>query len=230
MAPEGRYLAVLPGSRGSELQRQAEPFLRAAALFRRAHPTFELLIPHASTRTAETMQRLWQQEIANAPDAAGDDRPSAEELRGLRAVSHEFAGQSHAVLAAADLVMLASGTATLEAMLAKKPMVVGYRIAPLTHFIVKRMGLLKVDRYSLPNMLADGDLVDECMQNDCRGEVLAARLRALWEDPARRAALQPVYRQLHQTLLPPEHDAAARALMELLNANDRHGPVPTAHP
>lgn len=76
-------------------------------------------------------------------------------------------GQAHQVMIASDQILLASGTAALEAMLAKRPMVVAYKIAPLTHFIVKKLGILKVDRYSLPNVLAGEPIVPELMQHDC---------------------------------------------------------------
>jgi lipid-A-disaccharide synthase len=114
---------------------------------------------------------------------------------------------------AADAVLLASGTAALEAMLAKRPMVVAYRLAALTHWIVKGLGLLKVDRYSLPNHLAGRDLVPEFMQDQCTPEALADALRK----PLRERRMDPVllaeYQRLHATLRGPDnHDAAAAVL------------------
>jgi lipid-A-disaccharide synthase len=106
------------------------------------------------------------------------------------------------------VILLASGTATLEAMLAKRPMVVGYRIAPLTHAIVKGMGMLKVDRYALPNVLAGDTLVPELMQDDCTPEKLAGAVLHWLRDPAAVAALQPRFRELHVQL---RRDASARA-------------------
>jgi lipid-A-disaccharide synthase len=111
-------------------------------------------------------------------------------------------------MAASDVVLLASGTATLEAMLAKRPMVVGYRIAPLTHAIVKGMGMLKVDRYALPNVLAGDTLVPELMQDDCTPGKLADAVLHWLHDPAAVAALQPRFRELHVQL---RRDASARA-------------------
>jgi len=115
-----------------------------------------------------------------------------------------------------DVAAVYSGTAALEALLAKRPMVVGYRIAPLTHFIVKRFGLLKVDRYSLPNVLANVRLVPELMQNDCTPEKLAAALLPYFTDPSVEAALQPRYRSIHESLRRNASVEAANAVAELL--------------
>lgn len=112
-------------------------------------------------------------------------------------------GRSHAAMIAADAILLASGTAALEAMLAKRPMVVAYRLAALTYRIVKGFGLLKVERYSLPNHLAGREIVPELMQERCTPQALAeslaqtlagasnrtraaGRIRALASDAARR--------------------------------------------
>jgi len=126
---EGPVLAVLPGSRLGEITRLGAIFAAAVARLRHAHPGL----------------------IAIAPMASPGCRAAFEPLAGgIRLLD----GRAHEAMVAADAVLLASGTAALEAMLAKWPMVVGYRIAPLTHFIVKRLGLLKTDHYSLPNVLA----------------------------------------------------------------------------
>ena len=83
---------------------------------------------------------------------------------------------------ASDVVLLASGTAALEAMLAKRPMVVGYRISALTYRLVMGLGLMKVNRYSLPNVLANEPIVPELMQDDCTPEKLAAAVQAWFDD------------------------------------------------
>src|SRR3546814_6328790 len=102
-------------------------------------------------------------------------------------------------MVAADVVLLAPGTATLEAMLAKRPMVVGYRIAPLTHAIVKGMGMLKVDRYALPNVLAGADLAPELMQADCTPDKLAEAVLGWFRNPDSVASLQARYRDRKST-------------------------------
>jgi lipid-A-disaccharide synthase len=123
-------------------------------------------------------------------------------------------GQSHIAMIAADAVLLASGTAALEAMLAKRPMVVAYRLARLTYWIVKGLGLLKVDRYSLPNHLAGGELVPELMQNDCTPEALAATLRGPLLDRRIDATLLAEYRRQHQLLRGDAHANAAAAVID----------------
>src|SRR3546814_11579589 len=85
-------------------------------------------------------------------------------------------------------------------MLAKRPMVVGYRIAPLTHAIVKGMGMLKVDRYALPNVLAGADLAPELMQADCTPDKLAEAVLGWFRNPDSVASLQARYREIHEEL------------------------------
>jgi lipid-A-disaccharide synthase len=111
-------------------------------------------------------------------------------------------------MAAADVVLLASGTATLEAMLSKRPMVVGYRVSPLTYRIVRALGLLKVDRYALPNVLAGKDLAPELIQDECTPDRLAAAVLHWLRSPGAVAALEPEYLALHERL---RCDASARA-------------------
>ena len=117
-------------------------------------------------------------------------------------------------MAAADVVLLASGTATLEGMLAKRPMVVAYKVAPLTHAIVKRLGLLKVDRYALPNVLAGDDVVPELMQDDCTPRALADAVLAWFRDATAREALAPRFRDLHRQLRRDASQAAAAAIAD----------------
>jgi lipid-A-disaccharide synthase len=117
---------------------------------------------------------------------------------------------------ASDAVLLASGTAALEALLAHRPMVVGYRVAPLTHFIARRLGLLKIDRVSLPNVLADAPLVPELLQDDCTPDKLAAALLPYFRDPAAAAALEPHFRTIHALLRRDADHQAADAIACLL--------------
>lgn len=195
-------LAVLPGSRLGEIRRLAEPFLRAAMRVAQRRPGLQVVVP-----------------AANAACRAALDAHVA--ALGCASLARILDGNAATAMVAADAVLVASGTATLEALLAKRPMVVGYRIAPLTHALVKGLGMLKVDRYSLPNALArsllDIDtLVPELMQHDCTPERLAAGVLDWLDHPERVAALLPRYRAIHQRLRRGADAQAALAVAELV--------------
>jgi len=186
-------LAVLPGSRLGEIERLAGDFIAAVEQLQRDIPGLQAIAPMTSTACDEAF-------------AAADPE------RRVRRI----AGRSHEAMFAADVVLLASGTAALEAMLAKRPMVVAYRIAPLTYWLVKRLGLLKVGRYSLPNVLAGEALVPELMQADCTPEAIAAAVRHWFNNEAAVASLLPRFDALHRSLAADGAEAAATAVDELL--------------
>ncbi|HVI57600.1 MAG TPA: lipid-A-disaccharide synthase [Luteimonas sp.] len=183
-------LAVLPGSRLGEIARLGQPFLEAAARVAREVPGLQVVVPAANAACRQALEPLLSgSRIPGPPPGLLD-------------------GQARTAMVAADVVLLASGTATLEAMLAKRPMVVGYRIAPLTHAIVKGLGMLKVDRYALPNVLAGADLAPELMQDDCTPDRLAEAVLGWFRNPASVASLQARYREIHVEL---RRDASAQA-------------------
>jgi lipid-A-disaccharide synthase len=117
-------------------------------------------------------------------------------------------------MAAADLVMLASGTATLEALLFKKPMVVGYRVTTFTYAIMRR--LVKTPFVSLPNLLAGEALVPELIQEAMTAEALVSEVNNWLDNPARCAAVQARFQALHQVLKRRASERAADAIMGLL--------------
>jgi lipid-A-disaccharide synthase len=201
LPPGSRVLALLPGSRAGEIRRLLPDFLAAAAIVAREFSELQIVIPAANAACRNTIDEC----------LASTDRQA---IAGLNL--HVTDGSAHEVMLAADVVLLASGTAALEALLAKRPMVVGYRIAPLTHFIVKNLGLLKVDRYSLPNVLANDRLVPELMQDDCTPENLADALMTYLADPAAEADLLPRFRSIHESLRRNASAEAANAVVELL--------------
>ncbi|NDK39678.1 lipid-A-disaccharide synthase [Pseudoxanthomonas gei] len=182
-------LAVLPGSRLGEIGRLGKIFLEAARLVSQAVPDLQVVVPAANADCRQALQPQL--------DQAGFDSPP-----------RLLDGRAREAMVAADVVLLASGTATLEAMLAKRAMVVGYKVAPLTYRIVKAFGMLKVERYALPNVLAGSDVAPELMQDDCTPQNLAAAVLNQLQHPAITSALQPRYRELHQVL---RQDASARA-------------------
>ena len=204
-------LALLPGSRPSELARMGHIFIDAATRVASALPGLRIVIPAANPQVHAVLEAL----LAKGPR----DEESAPLL---------LDGHAHEAMLAADVVLLASGTATLEAMLAKRPMVVGYRVAPLSYRIARALKMIKTDIYTLPNILARASglgnelLVPELMQDDCTAENLAAATLALFRDSPRRGAIVAAFEHLHQALRAgrDDHagDRAAAAIAELVDA------------
>ncbi|MEN1940309.1 lipid-A-disaccharide synthase [Luteimonas sp. MJ174] len=192
-------LAVLPGSRLGEIERLGPAFLQAAALVAERIPGLQVLVPAANAACREALAAMLP--------ASRADEPSIRLLE----------GRAREAMVASDVVLLASGTATLEAMLAKRPMVVGYRISPTTHAIVKGLGMLKVDRYALPNVLAGETIAPELMQDDCTPIRLSEAVLAWFSRPDAIEALEPRYRELHMLLRRNASREAATAVVELLD-------------
>ncbi len=199
-----KVLAVLPGSRLGEIGRLGEPFFEAAWQVSERIPGLHVVVPAAN---AACRQLIDQQLSRSALPVAH---------------SHVLDGQARTAMIAADVVVLASGTATLEAMLVKRPMVVGYRVAELTYRLVKALGLLKVDRYALPNILAAKDVAPELMQHDCTPEKLAAAIQQWFDHPRKVTDLQVVYEQQHLALRRDASARAADAVAELLARGKAH--------
>jgi lipid-A-disaccharide synthase len=205
-------LAVLPGSRPSELARLGRIFLDAAARIGAELPELSVVIPAANAPLHARLVEL----LARTP------RMEHPPLL--------IDGHAHETMLAADVVLLASGTATLEAMLAKRPMVVGYRVAPSSYFLARVLGMLKTDVYALPNILARASgrtgalLVPELMQDQCTAENLAAATLELFRDSARRAHIVECFEELHRGLKVGAQGSAAEraadAVLELLEAPD----------
>ena len=129
------------------------------------------------------------------------------------------AGQTRRVMAAADLILAASGTVTLEAMLLKKPMVVAYKLNWLSYFIVRL--LAKIPYAALPNILAGRMLVAECLQADCKAEIIAGELSALLESEQKRIELQRRFGEIAATLRKDANRQAATAVLQLLDQSNR---------
>ena len=197
LRPDAPVLALLPGSRLGEIQRLGRDFLQAATILKRELPELRVVAPMANAQCRAAFSGL----------------PSGSD--GLSVID----GNAHAAMIAADAVLLASGTAALEAMLAKRPMVVAYKLAPLTHVIVKALGLLRTDVYSLPNILAGRRLVPELMQDACTPDRLAAALLPFLRARAMPPDLLGEFRRLHESLRGGGSASAAGAIAQLCSAS-----------
>ena len=215
LAQDRPVLAVLPGSRGSEIERLGAIFLDAAARVAAALPGLQVVVPSANARVHDRLRALLER-----PGRPWPDPPRLLD------------GQAHEAMLAADVVLLASGTATLETMLAKRPMVVGYRVSPLSYRIARLLRMLKTDIYSLPNVLAraagigDPLPVSERMQDDCTAAHLADDTLALFRDSDRRGQIVATFEQLHRALQADlgghAGDAAAVAVAGLIEREPAH--------
>jgi len=195
--PGSPCVALLPGSRAGEVSRLGPPLLDAAGLLARREPGMQFVAPMASPRTRRQFEKLLKRHA------------------GIRCTVSD--GGARTALAAADLVICASGTAALEAMLTGRPMVVVYRLNALTYFLARRLGLLKSEHFSLPNALAGEELVPELEQDEVTGERIFTEAAGLLEDVARREALRARFRELHALLRRDAARAAANCVQSLLN-------------
>lgn len=188
-------LAILPGSRSAEVQYITPKFFEAARLIHQAQPAIKLVVP-AVPALRERIERV------------------AREC-GLGEVLTIVTGQSHQVLAACDVTLIASGTATLEAALFKRPMVIGYHMHPLSWYLMRRKQLQPW--VGLPNILCGEFAVPELIQDAATPQALAAAvLQWLDAPPERIAALQQRFTTLHQSLLRDTPRLAADAIRQTL--------------
>jgi len=202
LAADARVLAVLPGSRLSEIHRLGAIFLAAAQRVAAEIPGLQIVIPAANPRCRAALEQLIGRAGTGNREQGGTMATSSTATvpRSPFPVPRLLDGQAHRAMMAADVVLLASGTAALEAMLAKRPMVVGYHIAPFTHALVKGLGMLKTNLYALPNVLAGRMLVPERMQRDCTPEKLADAVIALFRDKHQRNELIHEFERMHLAL------------------------------
>ena len=199
-----RYIAMLVGSRGSEVEFLSEPFLQTAQLLHQRYPDVKFLVPLINQKRRQQFEQI-KQRVAPELDMILLD------------------GNARAAMITAEATLLASGTASLEAMLCKSPMVVGYRMKPFTYFLAKR--LVKTKYISLPNLLADEMLVPELIQEDCNPTKLAEKLSLyLSEDKSavqNRHVLLQRFAELHQMIQCNADQQAAQAVIDLLEPS--HG-------
>ncbi len=197
--PRQTVLALLPGSRRGEVQRLAVPFVAAALEMSRRRPGLTLLVPMANAAVRAEFERA----MARLPAAA---------RLNLRLLD----GQARETLTAADAALVTSGTATLEALLCRCPMVVAYRFGAVTFLLLRTLRLVRVTYFSLPNLLAGTALVPEFLQDAVTSENLAGALERVLDDVAYREYLQREFLQVHQSLQAGGAASAAQAVLRLL--------------
>ena len=189
-------LALLPGSRLSEVKQLGRDFLDAAALVKKSIPKLTVIAP-----------------MANAQVRAA--------LEAQMTTAHSillFDGQAQLVLQAADAVVVASGTAALEAALARKPMLVAYRLNALTYWFARKLGLLKAKYFSLPNKLAERALVTELEQDGVTAIAIAQAITPALSEGASPELLD-AYQAMHLSLRCNASQSAARAIAQLLESD-----------
>lgn len=185
---QASVLALLPGSRGNEIRFLGTTFLQAAEQLCQRHPSLQVVIPAASAQRHGEIDQLLKAYPA------------------LEARVKLLDGQAREAMVASDAVLLASGTAALEAMLCHRAMVVAYKMAPLTHWLAKR--LVKTSWVSLPNLIAQQTMVPELIQDAATAEAIADQLSTLLTDKAGRETLETRFATLHATL---QRNASRRA-------------------
>lgn len=197
-----RYLAVLVGSRASEVAFLTEPFLKTAQILKQKHPDLQFLVPLVNAQRVEQFEAI---KARTAPEL---------EVKILK-------GNARQAMIAAEATLLASGTAALEAMLCKSPMVVGYKMKPLTYWLAQK--LVKTKYISLPNLLADEPLVPELIQEECNPENLAWYLgNYLAQDAESQkqcSELKQRFTRLHKMIQCDADAQAAQAVADLLEGD-----------
>ena len=193
----GQVVALLPGSRTSEMRAHAELFIRTALWIQERVPNVQFAIPFVNRQSRD----LFEQAIK---------RIEAWDLPLKRVLGH-----SREAMAAADVVLVASGTATLEAALLGRPQVVTYRVSGLTHFLISHLS--KVRHYAMPNLLAGAELVPELLQADATPEKLGAAVERFLKYPGQSVAVLRGYEEIRKKLRGGGVQRAAEAVLEVIS-------------
>lgn len=196
----GPVIGLLPGSRKTEVAKLGQLFLDTARLLRKDFPDAQFLIPCANERRKKQILPI----VSEYPD--------------LNVTVYD--GQAQSVMAASDAILIASGTAVLEAALHKKPLVVSYKMASLSYAIISRM--VKVKYVALPNLLADKALVPEILQDDATPENLRDAMKKAVEDQDYRRSLQLSFTEIHQQLKQNASRLAFEAVMSVIQQAKSH--------
>lgn len=194
LANDKKIIALLPGSRVSEVNRLLKPFLATAEWCQHRKPELCFVMPIANDAVEAVIRQ-----------AVSEQQITVELIK----------GESRTVMAAADVVLMASGTATLEGLLLKKPMVVAYKLAWLTAVLFRR--LIKLPYYSLPNLLSGKQVIPEIMQEAVQPAILGAAVLDYLEHPEKVNQLIENFDTIHQTLKQGTNQRAAAAVLQLID-------------
>ncbi|MBG3013898.1 lipid-A-disaccharide synthase [Proteus faecis] len=188
-------LALLPGSRHAEVEMLSADFIKTAQLLKQQIPSLHIVVPLVNAKRRAQFEQIHQNV---APEL---------EIQLLD-------GRAREAMTASDATLLASGTAALECMLTKCPMVVGYRMKPFTFWLAKR--LVKTPYVSLPNLLAGREIIKELLQEECEPSALAQQLLPLLTDEEKVHQLKEIFLQLHSAIRCNADEQAANAVLELV--------------
>jgi lipid-A-disaccharide synthase len=197
--PERSVVALLPGSRRGEVARLAADFAGTAIWLAAQRPGLKFIAPMASAATRKIFARV-----------LAKDAPAVH----VQLID----GQATTALIAADVVLVASGTASLEAALCKRPMVVVYRLGALTAWALTRLNLVKAKFFAQPNLLADRRVVGEYFQEQIVPASIGAELLMWLDDTERRSALENEFARIHADLRRDAGVRAAQAILALVNS------------
>jgi lipid-A-disaccharide synthase len=197
--PKSSIVALLPGSRRGEVARLGADFAATARWLAAQRPDLKFIAPMASAATRQIFS-----------EALKRDAPMLDVLM--------IDGQATTALSAANVVLVASGTASLETALCKRPMVVVYRLGALTGWVLTRLNLVKSKFFAQPNLLADQRVVGEYFQDQIIPESIGAELLMWLDDTERRSALEREFSRIHADLRRGAGTLAAQAILDLLNA------------
>jgi lipid-A-disaccharide synthase len=197
--PQRQVVALLPGSRMSEIVRLADDFVQAAAWLHKHKPGVQFVAPMVNKRVRQAFQARVSLLAPDLPLTLLDSRPRE-------------------AIGAADVVLTASGTATLETLLLKRPMVVAYRLSSLSYWLIRTFNLIKIPHVAIANLLSNRPLAPEFLQDECQPEKLGAAVLELLDDVPRRQIIADHYLEIHQRLRCNAADRAAEAVLQLLRS------------
>ncbi len=197
-----RTIAILPGSRMSEIRYLSEDFINSAKLCWESYPDLQFIVPLVNNSVRDKFNEILQRVAPELPITLVDSN-------------------AHDAMQSADAVLLASGTATLEALLLKKPMVVAYRLHWLSHLIFTHFKLIKSPFISLANMLAGKEIAPEILQDDVKPQNLAKALCNILESEEITQSMQEIGNRVHRELRLDASSKAAEVVLELVRSKQQ---------